>query len=238
MAHLRPARPLSRGGGGDGGAGRGDARRDRAASSSGCSSIRRSTPPAPRRGREDLLWPDRFPVYASRRGGEYTYHGPGQRVAYAMLDLNRRGRDVRAYVWRLEEWVIRALAAFGVTRRAARRPGRRLGGAPGPAAAARRQPGRGQDRRDRRAHPPLGRLPRRRDQRRARPRAFRRHRALRHPRPRRDEPRRSRPAGRRWPISTWRSARRSTRSSGRREGLAPGGDGEGYHPGNGKPQRP
>jgi lipoyl(octanoyl) transferase len=63
---------------------------------------------------EDLLWPERFPVYASRRGGEYTYHGPGQRVAYAMLDLNARGRDVRAYVGKLEEWVIRALAAFGV----------------------------------------------------------------------------------------------------------------------------
>jgi lipoyl(octanoyl) transferase len=71
---------------------------------------------------QDLLWPDRFPVYESRRGGEYTYHGPGQRVAYAMLDLNRRGRDVRAYVWRLEEWVIRALAEFGV--RAERRAGR------------------------------------------------------------------------------------------------------------------
>ena len=71
---------------------------------------------------EDLLWPDRFPVYAARRGGEYTYHGPGQRVAYAMLDLNRRGRDVRAHVWRLEEWVIRALAAFAV--RGERRPGR------------------------------------------------------------------------------------------------------------------
>ncbi|WP_290746447.1 lipoyl(octanoyl) transferase LipB [Amaricoccus sp.] len=70
----------------------------------------------------DLLAPDRFPVYAARRGGEYTYHGPGQRVAYAMLDLNRRGRDVRAYVWRLEEWVIRALAAFNVT--GERRPGR------------------------------------------------------------------------------------------------------------------
>jgi lipoyl(octanoyl) transferase len=65
--------------------------------------------------REDLLEPDRFPVYPSRRGGEYTYHGPGQRVAYAMLDLNRRGRDVRAFVWNLEEWVIRALAAFNVT---------------------------------------------------------------------------------------------------------------------------
>jgi lipoyl(octanoyl) transferase len=70
----------------------------------------------------DLIWPDRFPVYPSRRGGEFTYHGPGQRVAYAMLDLNRRGRDVRGYVWRLEEWVIRALAAFAV--KAERRPGR------------------------------------------------------------------------------------------------------------------
>ncbi|MFO1141422.1 MAG: lipoyl(octanoyl) transferase LipB [Amaricoccus sp.] len=70
----------------------------------------------------DLLWPDRFPVYQARRGGEFTYHGPGQRVAYAMLDLNRRGRDVRAYVWRLEEWVIGALAAFGV--RGERREGR------------------------------------------------------------------------------------------------------------------
>jgi lipoyl(octanoyl) transferase len=71
---------------------------------------------------EDLLMPDRFPVYPARRGGEYTYHGPGQRVAYAMLDLNRRGRDVRAYVWKLEEWVIRALAEFNVTgeRRAGR----------------------------------------------------------------------------------------------------------------------
>ncbi len=70
----------------------------------------------------DLLRPDRFPVYPSRRGGEYTYHGPGQRVAYAMLDLNRRGRDLRAYVWRLEEWVIQALAEFNVT--AERRAGR------------------------------------------------------------------------------------------------------------------
>lgn len=71
---------------------------------------------------EDLLAPDRFPVHQSRRGGEYTYHGPGQRVAYAMLDLNRRGRDLRAFVWRLEEWVIRALAEFNVT--AERRAGR------------------------------------------------------------------------------------------------------------------
>ena len=71
---------------------------------------------------EDLLSPDRFPVYPARRGGEYTYHGPGQRVAYAMLDLNRRGRDVRAYVWKLEEWVIRALAEFNV--KGERRAGR------------------------------------------------------------------------------------------------------------------
>ncbi len=71
---------------------------------------------------EDLLMPDRFPVYPARRGGEYTYHGPGQRVAYAMLDLNRRGRDVRAYVWKLEEWVIRALAEFNV--KGERRAGR------------------------------------------------------------------------------------------------------------------
>ena len=62
----------------------------------------------------DLLEPDRFPVYEAGRGGEYTYHGPGQRVAYAMMDLTARGRDVRAYVHRLEEWIIRALAEFGV----------------------------------------------------------------------------------------------------------------------------
>lgn len=70
----------------------------------------------------DLLRPDRFPVYPARRGGEYTYHGPGQRVAYAMLDLDGRGRDIRAHVWRLEDWAIRALAEFNVT--AERRPGR------------------------------------------------------------------------------------------------------------------
>ena len=70
----------------------------------------------------DLTDPDRFPVYQTRRGGQYTYHGPGQRVAYAMLDLNRRGRDVRAFVCAMEDWVIRTLAEFGVTgeRRAGR----------------------------------------------------------------------------------------------------------------------
>ena len=56
----------------------------------------------------------RFPVHASGRGGQFTYHGPGQRVAYAMLDLRRRSPDVRRYVATLEEWIIRTLAAFGV----------------------------------------------------------------------------------------------------------------------------
>ncbi len=64
---------------------------------------------------EDLTDPDRFPVYEAKRGGEYTYHGPGQRVAYVMLDLNKRGKDVRGFVKRLETWVIAALAEFNVT---------------------------------------------------------------------------------------------------------------------------
>jgi lipoyl(octanoyl) transferase len=64
--------------------------------------------------REDLLQPDRFPVYEAGRGGQYTYHGPGQRVAYVMLDLQKRGRDVRCFVRDLEEWVIKTLAQFGV----------------------------------------------------------------------------------------------------------------------------
>lgn len=65
---------------------------------------------------EDLLNP-RFPVYQTGRGGQYTYHGPGQRVAYVMLDLKKRQRepDIKKYVWQLEEWVIRTLADFGVT---------------------------------------------------------------------------------------------------------------------------
>ncbi len=63
---------------------------------------------------EDLIDPDRFPVFEARRGGEYTYHGPGQRVAYVMLDLNRRGRDVRRFVAALEAWVIATLGEFQV----------------------------------------------------------------------------------------------------------------------------
>lgn len=64
---------------------------------------------------EDLTDPDRFPVYASKRGGQYTYHGPGQRVAYVMLDVGKRGHDVRQFVQQLEQWVIATLAEFNVT---------------------------------------------------------------------------------------------------------------------------
>jgi lipoyl(octanoyl) transferase len=70
----------------------------------------------------DLLAPERFPVYRTGRGGQYTYHGPGQRIGYAMLDLKRRNPDVRAYVHDLEEWIIRALARFNI--RGERRSGR------------------------------------------------------------------------------------------------------------------
>ncbi len=70
----------------------------------------------------DLTAPDRFPVHVAGRGGQYTYHGPGQRVVYAMLDLNKRGRDVRCFVHQMEAWVIATLAEFGVT--GARRSGR------------------------------------------------------------------------------------------------------------------
>jgi lipoyl(octanoyl) transferase len=63
----------------------------------------------------DLLEPRRFPVYTAGRGGEYTYHGPGQRVVYVMLDLRERGRDVRCLVQGLEAWIIDTLGAFNVT---------------------------------------------------------------------------------------------------------------------------
>ena len=65
--------------------------------------------------REDLRDPDRFPVHDTRRGGQYTYHGPGQRVAYVMLNVGERGHDVRRFVAELEAWVIGALAEFNVT---------------------------------------------------------------------------------------------------------------------------
>ncbi len=63
---------------------------------------------------KDLLNPDRFPIYASQRGGGYTYHGPGQRVVYVMLDLRQRGRDVRHFVQQLENWIIKTLADFSI----------------------------------------------------------------------------------------------------------------------------
>ena len=62
----------------------------------------------------DLVDPDRFPVFKTGRGGQYTYHGPGQRVAYVMLDLTRRGKDVRAFVASLEAWIIATLDRFNV----------------------------------------------------------------------------------------------------------------------------
>ena len=71
---------------------------------------------------QDLTQPGRFPVHVAGRGGQYTYHGPGQRVVYVMLDLNRRGRDVRRFVCALEDWVIGTLAEFNI--RGERRPGR------------------------------------------------------------------------------------------------------------------
>jgi lipoyl(octanoyl) transferase len=64
---------------------------------------------------DDLLAPDRFPVFAAGRGGQYTYHGPGQRIGYVMLDVKERGGDIRKFVRGLEEWLIRTLAALGVT---------------------------------------------------------------------------------------------------------------------------
>ena len=70
----------------------------------------------------DLLKPDKFPVYTARRGGEYTYHGPGQRVVYVMLDVGARGHDVRAFVNQIEGWIIATLETFNV--RGERRKGR------------------------------------------------------------------------------------------------------------------
>jgi lipoyl(octanoyl) transferase len=70
----------------------------------------------------DLLAPDRFPVFETGRGGQFTYHGPGQRVIYVMLDVKKRGADVRQFVRDLESWVIATLARFNV--KAERREGR------------------------------------------------------------------------------------------------------------------
>lgn len=71
---------------------------------------------------QDLTDPGRLPVHSAGRGGQYTYHGPGQRIVYVMLDLSRRERDLRRFVATLEVWVIAALAEFNLTGH--RRPGR------------------------------------------------------------------------------------------------------------------
>jgi lipoyl(octanoyl) transferase len=70
----------------------------------------------------DLIDPERFPVFHAGRGGQYTYHGPGQRIAYVMLDLRKRGQDLRRYIFRLEEWAIQTLEAFDI--KGERRDGR------------------------------------------------------------------------------------------------------------------
>ena len=85
--------------------------------------------------RDDLVNPGGIPVHETGRGGQWTYHGPGQRVAYVMLDLQRRKPDVRAYVHALEEWIIMALASFGVA-------GTRREGLPGIWVASPTMPGR------------------------------------------------------------------------------------------------
>ncbi|OAG76761.1 Octanoate-[acyl-carrier-protein]-protein-N-octan oyltransferase [Acetobacter malorum] len=88
-------------------------------SASGCWNIRRFLPLAHPPKAEDLFNPHQYPTYDAGRGGQWTYHGPGQRIAYVMLDLHKphgevRARDVRSYVHGLEEWVIRTLAIFGL----------------------------------------------------------------------------------------------------------------------------
>jgi hypothetical protein len=115
---------------------------------------------------EDLLDPQRLPVYKSGRGGQYTYHGPGQRIAYVMLDLERHGRDVAAMSGGSKN-DDPTLARFNV--KSEQRNGRIGVWIAGPAA-------RGQDRRDRRPRAPLGQLSRRRAQRRSGPRPVSRHR--------------------------------------------------------------
>jgi lipoyl(octanoyl) transferase len=71
---------------------------------------------------EDLIDPERFPVFHAGRGGQYTYHGPGQRIAYVMLDLRQRGQDLRRYIHDLEAWIIQTLDAFDI--KGERREGR------------------------------------------------------------------------------------------------------------------
>ena len=177
-----------------GAAGGGDRRRRRAARRSGCWSIRRSTPAAPARATTSCSTAPRFPVYRTGRGGRITYHGPGQRVGYVMLDLRRRGADVRVFVATAGSLADRQRwPTFGVEAR--RSQASRHLGRPRPGA-------RGEDRRHRRPRPPLGQLPRLRAERRPRPVALRRHRPVRPGRAAGDLARRPRRRGRPWPRST------------------------------------
>ena len=123
-----------------------------------------------------------FPVYEAGRGGRYTYHGPGQRVGYVMLDLEKRGKDIRRFVHALEGWMIDTLAELGVS--AHRAPGR-IGIWVGEGADEAKIGALG------RAREALGDAPRLRAQRRSGPVAFRRHRPVRDRRIRRHQPRRT-----------------------------------------------
>ncbi len=64
--------------------------------------------------KKDLIKPNQFPVFKTKRGGQYTYHGPGQRVVYVMLDLNKRGKDIKKFVKNLEAWIILTLSQFNI----------------------------------------------------------------------------------------------------------------------------
>ena len=186
MAHAAGPHPVHRRPGRHAGTRGGDPRRHRLRSWSGWWNTRRSTPPAPPPVRSELTDPRRFPTFDAGRGGQWTYHGPGQRTAYVMLDLSRPhgmvpARDVRCFVHGLEEWLIRALDRFGVRGERRDGPDRHLGRRPATGT-------RGEDRRDRRAGDALGQLARRGAERCSGPRPLRRHRALRHQRLRRHQP--------------------------------------------------
>ena len=169
MAHYGRADALCRGRRRHGGAGRRDRRRARPPRPSFFS----STPPSYTAGtsaRDADLIEARFPVHRTGRGGQFTYHGPGQRVGYVMLDLKRRQPDLRAYVGSARDLDHRDARLLRRRGRNAGGSRRRLGAAARKAARHRRRRGRRQDRGDRHPGAPLGELPRRRAQRRAGPR--------------------------------------------------------------------